>query len=412
MNKIFFLLLISIFSTNLSYSQKDELFLLVAHPFYEADPFPSYLLKLSFTTKTLDTIKHLFTDKEVLREVMYYPEYKKIILVKEGGFRTENTHKVVQFLNMDASLKLDSVNLDSLKSQYLYSWLFSFKNNENYFGVQLSNPKLSEEDFLWGIEINGLRVKKLVPDNFKDVEIGGNTGACLLTFDGLAVYTNPQNGELRIPETIDISKRPIFPIQLPKEFQLQKKERRLIVINNKAAFVFSLYNSPSNKKDVGFTDLAILDKSANVWFKQRVRGNTDMTIRSFGNWIAGTVYADNKIFDKEGRIIDEIKRISPGKEKRRKKMTKTGMPADYRFDYFGVYSPGILYLLNVQTRDYIEWNTGQGDSEILLVENNTVYYRVNDEIYEAAIIGKKLDTAKLLIKHEMVPDIHWAFKTK
>jgi len=412
MKKIFFLHLISILSINLSYSQKDDLFLLVAHPFYDADPFPSYLLSLNFTAKTLDTIKRLSTGKETLREVKYYLEHKKIIMVKEGEFGTENTHKAIQFLNIDPALKLDSVNLDTLKSQYLYSCLFNLNDKESYFCVQLSNPKLSEEDFLWGIEISNLRVKKLVPENFKNVEIVGNPGTCLLAFDGLAVYTNPQNGELRIPETIDISKRPIFPIQLPKEFQPQKTERRPIVINNSSAFVFSAYNSQTSKIDIGFTDLTILDKSANVWFKQRIKGNADIMIRSFNNWVAGTVCADNKVFDKEGRITDKIKRVSPGKEKRRKKMTKTGIPADYRFDYLGYYSSGILYLLNVSTRDYIEWNTGQGDSEILLVENNTVYYRVNDEIYEAVVEGKKLGKAQLLIKHEMVPDIHWAFKTK
>jgi len=414
MKKIFFLHLISILSINLSYSQKDDLFLLVAHPFYQVASFPSYLLKLNFTAKTLDTIKQLSTGKETLREVMYYPEHKKIIMVKEGEFGTENTHKAIQFLSMDASLKLDSVNLDTLKNQYLYSWLFNLNNKESYFCVQLSYPKFPTEGVFWGIEINDLRIKKLVPENFKNVEIAGNNCACLHTFDGLSVYTNPENGELRIPKTVDNSNRPIFPIQLPKEFQPQKTERRPIVINNSSAFVFSAYNSQTSKIDIGFTDLAILDKSANVWFKQRIKGNTDAMIRSFNNWIAGTVYADNLVFDKEGRIIekDKIKRVSPGKEKRRKKMTKTGMPADFRFDYLGYYSPGILYLLNVSTRDYIEWNTGQGDSEILLVENNTVYYRVNDEIYKAAVAGKKLGKAQLLIKHEMVPDIHWAFKTK
>jgi hypothetical protein len=410
MRKILFIIFISLVVANSSYAQEYKLYLIMAHPFYDAEPFPSYLFSLKTANKSLDTIQQLSTNKEALREVKYYHEYKKIVIVKDGWFLTENTHKVIQVLNMDASHRLDSINLDSLNYGYNNSWLFNLTSSKSLFGIELYNSKLSKKRILLGVDINNLAIEEFDPEFFKHAEISGNTGSCLLSFDGLSAYTNFKNGELRIPESSDTAKRPTFPIQLPEEYQLHKKERRSIVINNSSAFVFSLSNSQSSEKDLGFTDLAILNKESNTWFKQRIKGNTDNMIRSFNNWMVGTVYSDNKIFDVKGRLKDKIKRVSPGKEKRRKKISKTGMPADYRFDYFGVYSPGILYMLNVKTRDYLEWNTGQGDSEILLVENNEVYYRVNDEIFKAPIInGKKLGKAQLLIKNEMVPDIHWAF---
>ena len=69
-----------------------------------------------------------------------------------------------------------------------------------------------------------------------------------------------------------------------------------------------------------------------------------------------------------------------------------------------------MYLDNIHSKEYIEWNTGQGDSEILLVQNRMVYYRINDKIYKASIIGEdKLGKPDLLIQDERVPDIHWAF---
>jgi hypothetical protein len=57
---------------------------------------------------------------------------------------------------------------------------------------------------------------------------------------------------------------------------------------------------------------------------------------------------------------------------------------------------------------------GQGDSEILLVQDETVYYRVFDAIYKAAIIdGKSLGEPELLVKDgQIVPQIHWAFLKK
>ncbi len=413
MKKIIFVFFLCLTVENLGFAQDHNLNLIVAHPFYDAEPFPSFLFRLNVATKSLDTIHQLSTNKEALREVRYYPEYKKIVIVKDGWFKTKNTHKVVQFLDMETPNKLDSVLLDSLKNQYLYSWMFDLKDKGVFFCIQLSNPSPKENDLLLGIEINKFEIGKLIPENFTNTKITGNSGACLLTFDGLVVNTNSENGELRIPKTIDAIQRPIFPIHLPEEFQPSKKERRSIVINNNDAFVFSLSNSQVSDKDLGYVNLAILDKSSNTWFRQRIKGNYDGALRSFGRWIVGTVYSNLNIFNENGQLVETLRKESPGKSQRRKKMFKTGMPADYRFDYFGVYSPGILYILNVKTRDYLEWDTKQGDSEILLVENNEVYYRVSDEIYKAPILnGKKLGKAKLLIKSEMVPDIHWAFLSK
>ncbi len=107
------------------------------------------------------------------------------------------------------------------------------------------------------------------------------------------------------------------------------------------------------------------------------------------------------------------KTVSPGKDERRKKAKSTGTAFDKRANYLGVYFPGTLYLLNVHTKNYIEWETGQGDSEILLVQDETVYYRVNDKIFKASIIdGEKLGESELLIQDDRVPDIHWAFIAK
>lgn len=410
MRKALLVPLICFIVTNFSVAQEDQLYFIVAHPFYDAEPFPSFLFRLNAANKSLDTIQQLSTNKEALREVKYYPEHKKIIIVKDGWFRTKNTHKVVQVLGMDTPHRLDSINLDSLEYSYINSWLFKPTSDKSIFGIELYNSKLTKKRLLLGININNLEVTEFDPEKLKYAELSGNTGSCLLAFDGMSVYTNSKNGELRIPESSDTAKRPVFPIQLPEEYQLHKKERRSIVINTSSAFALSLSNSGANNKNLGFSDFAILDKSSNFWFKKRIKGNYGGALRSYDEWIVGTVYSNLNVFNEKGQLVETLKRESPGKSLRRQKSFKTGMPADYRFDYFGVYSPGILYLINVKTRDYIEWNTKQGDSEVLLVENNRVYYRVNDEIFEAPILNeKKLGKAKLLIKNEMVPDIHWAF---
>jgi len=104
-----------------------------------------------------------------------------------------------------------------------------------------------------------------------------------------------------------------------------------------------------------------------------------------------------------------------GKQFRNQEYTEYTSPADYRFGVLGIYPTGILYLYNIDSRDYIEWQAEedgqpQGDSEILLVKNNTVFYRVNDKIYKRAIISNsKLGEEVLLVQDDRVPSIHWAF---
>ncbi len=52
----------------------------------------------------------------------------------------------------------------------------------------------------------------------------------------------------------------------------------------------------------------------------------------------------------------------------------------------------------------ITWQTGQGDSEILLVRGDTFIYRVNDTLYSARIQGTSVGTPQLLAQDEPIPD--------
>ena len=147
---------------------------------------------------------------------------------------------------------------------------------------------------------------------------------------------------------------------------------------------------------------------------------------AYGWWIAGYVEDYNKgvSYLTENRKMEyDFKRETPGKKERRPIYKSDDEYNKYKgesetFDGRLLkkpksYFPGILFVFNAKSKKYIEWNTGQGDSEILLVQNDEVYYRVNDKIYRAQIInGEKLGESELLIQDERVPDIHWAFITK
>lgn len=60
----------------------------------------------------------------------------------------------------------------------------------------------------------------------------------------------------------------------------------------------------------------------------------------------------------------------------------------------------------------IRIETDQEDSEILWADDNSALYRVNDAIYQAQIIGDKLQDTTMIVKDQDVPEIHWVFWSK
>jgi hypothetical protein len=71
--------------------------------------------------------------------------------------------------------------------------------------------------------------------------------------------------------------------------------------------------------------------------------------------------------------------------------------------------PGRLHLYDVNNERVYTIVTNQGDSEILLVEHDVVYYRVSERLYSAPITEKSIGAARLLATAEAIRDAHWAF---
>jgi hypothetical protein len=75
----------------------------------------------------------------------------------------------------------------------------------------------------------------------------------------------------------------------------------------------------------------------------------------------------------------------------------------------GEIYPGRLDVYNIDTDKLFTITTNQGDSEILLIEDNTVYYRVSNRLYKAPITDGGIGTAALIATDEAIRDAHWAF---
>lgn len=389
---------------------KSSLYLIQAHTFDDLGgmfQFYNYMYKLN--DDSLDTIVELSSEKEFLHSVKFYPEYNKIVFYKDGWYKN-NEKKVVLIDTRTLQLKITNVDYASYK---IMGGVFAIENTDTVFVLDLFGRKENPKKVFVGININNYSQEIMEPEIYSSVKLVGAPGGVMTGADYLMVYTNETDGRLFIPKTPTIEERPVFPFEIPDSLQLKEKKRILILINNKESFVVAIKESEPNANKIGYSKLVIKNKIGEEWFGYFIKGNRQV-IRGFDSWLAGTVVSDNMklITNENGAVIGKeiFDEVSPGKLERRKKETLTGTTFDKRADYLNLYYSGILYLLNIDTREYIEWNTGQGDSEILLVQDEVVYYRVNDKIYKATIInGEKLGETELLIQDEKVPDIHWAF---
>jgi hypothetical protein len=154
------------------------------------------------------------------------------------------------------------------------------------------------------------------------------------------------------------------------------------------------------------TIFRLLDRRTNTWVQLQVPGNRSWDVRAFGSWMAGIV---------DRSVPREAFEVSPGRHKpeyttgRRFRHVGEFYTIDDYLEEEDLYRPGVLFLYNIETRRYYQWDTHDGDCEILLVRDNIVYYRVDQSIFRARIGARTLGKAELLVQDAGVPGIHWAF---
>jgi hypothetical protein len=167
-----------------------------------------------------------------------------------------------------------------------------------------------------------------------------------------------------------------------------------VVISNGEVFGVSVFDHARSSEPVR---LLLFRKSDSTWHD--VPGASAPFVRGFGSFAA---------------LMEQTKKSpetpeSAGRAEWRKSDSATGPSMSEQFKDLPYVLPGKLDLYDVATEKMYHIDTNQGDSEILLVDNNTVYYRVSNRLYSAAIGKDSLEPAKLLSTSESIRDVHWAF---
>ena len=145
----------------------------------------------------------------------------------------------------------------------------------------------------------------------------------------------------------------------------------------------------------------VFRKADKTWHVLRTPSEIGPDLRGFGRYIA--VAEKNEMSPKNPK--------SAGREKWRKGKRTMGPELTERMDNAedGVVYPGKFHIYDVETERLYPLTTDQADSEVLLVENGVVYYRVLNQLYQAPISDRGIGPARLLGTDDAILDAHWAF---
>lgn len=232
----------------------------------------------------------------------------------------------------------------------------------------------------------------LTPDEIVNVMAHGEPGvADLAPSDRMFARINA-SGEL---VTFAGDSTPRLPIQIPARLLSDVDPGPLIFVRLNTTHLLAVGVSTKTRD---FRNL-VLRKHDQTWRVLPTFSPGSLRIRAFGLRIAMT----------ESRTKDTNNPESAGRREWKRKDEKVGPGVEYRFEDSLLIYPGRLHIYDVQTERTYTIETKQGDSEIVLIEGNLVYYRVSDRIYSAPITDSGIGAPRLLVQAEEMRDVHWAF---
>lgn len=380
---------------------------------------PIYERGEAYNSAILQIKKDTLVEKMVLCDSMhlqyymrFYPTINKLSLLngkKEQLYATSITtgykHILVNTQTLDTNEIIipDTINKFGTKYTFYDSKFNSLINNSyaiHYINFDIPRNAKKPRKLYYLLKQNGDLVFS-EPKHYRNILSNGNSAGLYLGYnhDALKLQGDPKNNVLKIPSSLE--KDPIFHFSLPKDVNISKHGGFLLV-NNKNVTVLYLYEYTED-----FKIYRIYNKKSRQWDKIKF-GRGRMGIKNFGRWLVGmdNINSSRTPWDPTDK--------QPGQEiwsKRRTKYSPSIYEILQEYEYFT--SKGDMFLYNIDSKELIEFNTGQADSEILLVQDNTLYYRTYDKIYSAKIIdGKRLENPKLIIQHKYVPAIHFMFISK
>jgi hypothetical protein len=230
----------------------------------------------------------------------------------------------------------------------------------------------------------------VTPDQLPYIVADGRAGvADMGSRDGIGVRIDPAGQVKRRIPGFDVA----FDLIVPQELRMDITNPSAgIVCNNSQLLALSTYRGTGEK-------LLVLRKRDQTWHVVPIPSEKLTWLRAFGKYLVIS----------EAWTGGPLHKESAGRAAWRKKPGSHGPGTEDRLRESNAVFPGRLHLFNIDSEKMLTIETKQADSEVLLIDRNSVYYRADTRLFSAEITDGGITHARLVAEGEAIRDAHWAF---
>ncbi len=382
-----------------------ELYLVSGYPTDDSEMnVPARLYRLSREDRSLTVVEELLKETETTDFIRAYHD-KRLLIAAAPHYYPQ--HLII--VNMNDPCKTGHVDIESEKWNPSRIFLLDIPGEGLFLAFEGYSRELKQNQF-YSINLRTGREKALDPDVLKYACIPGLSGVGHLDTYSMDLFIDPK-GYLQKPwydETgnrlinIDLPPMPYNALPLKKTgiWSVNGIEQTMwsvmwMIGTERFDLIFPREDSGEAKKQV----FQLFDKSEKTWKEVKVPGvfpKGFTQLKPFGNWMAGIPV---------GELVQGSEKEKEAINKARKEKRNSGL----RFLRLLYRNPNEeIFLYNVKTGKDYTIKTDDIESEVLLVEDDVVYYRVKDRLYRSDI-SKDFKDPELLAQDPALEGIYWAF---
>jgi hypothetical protein len=389
--------------------------------------YPVHLFKVK--DKRLEKVYDISLGDIDVFKIAQYNTFKKVIIYRAKFNDYKNEFLVIDFNNQ---IRIDTIFRNFSNESFsrfnfyiiyynndpyiIFEYIPNFNKNSNlkyYYAINLSTQTdtIFDNSIIQYLHSEGVQGMSFIESGYDQEEVlnirtrvvNGNP-IHLILYPRLLGSTD--TAIFKIPKLEELSKQHIY-------INMNFKPTELIVfpiVNEDIICIPTSVNIDENKF-LGTRKIHVYMKQYDRWDSARFAGMYDYALRHINDWIVGY-----EAYSYSLGYYQKMERYgAPSGAKFRQNDTIYGIPFDERIKQNKVYPEGRLFIYNIHTGKYIEWEAiengiRQADSEVLYIEGEEVYYRINDKIYKSKIIhGEKIGTPELLVQDRRITEVHWLF---
>ncbi len=280
--------------------------------------------------------------------------------------------------------------------------------------LKFVNFQISETDSSTGVRYfiydpMSKKMENCDPDIYKRVIVNSANLVLQNNYEGEILIADTLNRTLRVATTPFYKDKGTYCDYLPTSAKISKESflyaAAMVLVNTDRILALHLYEQVKNK-EVTLSKIRVFDKENQSWHEFELE--TDwIVMKNYEKLLAGNL----KI-----KLNDPLRNTGANSGKVLiKGKTKYGpsyIDHFINYDDWNYSASGDLFIYSIESNKMLTWNAGHIDSEVLLIQDETVFFRADDTVYEVEIDFKrnKFNSQPLIvIKDDRIRDVHWAF---